>query len=98
MPALTLHEHRSIQKRIVASQWFRSIQGAVNTIQGYEAMHMIRKRTDLVVTQGRYRRSAPVCEPGVRTGGPIPRTHVYTDSFAILPIRVENSSEREPVR
>jgi IS6 family transposase len=32
-----------IKKRIVASQWFRSVQGAVNTIQGYEAMHIIRK-------------------------------------------------------
>ncbi len=36
-------DHRFIKKRIVASQWFRSVQGAVNTIQGYEAMHMIRK-------------------------------------------------------
>src|SRR3954454_15473161 len=24
-------------------QWFRSVQGAVNKIQGYEAMNMIRK-------------------------------------------------------
>ena len=36
-------DHRFIKKRIVASQWFRSVPGAVNTIQGYEAMHMIRK-------------------------------------------------------
>jgi transposase, IS6 family len=36
-------DHRFTKKRIVASQWFRSVQGAVNTIQGYEAMHMIRK-------------------------------------------------------
>ena len=36
-------DHRFIKKRIVASQWFRSMEGAVNTIQGYEAMHMIRK-------------------------------------------------------
>src|SRR3954470_10185482 len=36
-------DHRFIKKRIVAGQWFRSVQGAVNTIQGYEAMHMIRK-------------------------------------------------------
>jgi transposase-like protein len=32
-----------IKKRIVASQWFRSAHGALYTIQGYEAMHMIRK-------------------------------------------------------
>ena len=32
-----------MKKRIVATPKFRSVQGAVNTIQGYEAMHMIRK-------------------------------------------------------
>ena len=36
-------DHRFVKKRIVASQWFRSVEGALNTIQGYEAMHMIRK-------------------------------------------------------
>lgn len=36
-------DHRFIKKRIVASQWFRSVEGAVNTIQGYEAIHMMRK-------------------------------------------------------
>jgi transposase, IS6 family len=36
-------DHRFIKRRIVASQWFRSVEGALHTIQGYEAMHMIRK-------------------------------------------------------
>ena len=36
-------DHRFIKKRIVASQWFRSVEGALHTIQGYEAMHMLRK-------------------------------------------------------
>jgi transposase, IS6 family len=38
-------DHRSIKikKRIAASLWFRSVDGALNTIAGYEAMHMIRK-------------------------------------------------------
>ncbi|HSU32851.1 MAG TPA: IS6 family transposase [Bryobacteraceae bacterium] len=36
-------DHRFIKKRIMASQWFRSIEGALHTIQGYEAMHMLRK-------------------------------------------------------
>ena len=36
-------DHRFIKKRMVASQWFRSVQGAVNTIQGYEAMHVMHK-------------------------------------------------------
>ena len=32
-----------IKKRIVASQWSRSVHGALNTIPGYEAMYMRRK-------------------------------------------------------
>ena len=36
-------DHRFIKKRIAASLWFRSVSGALNTISGYEAMHMIRK-------------------------------------------------------
>ena len=28
---------------IVASLWFRSVEGALNTIDGYEAMNMVRK-------------------------------------------------------
>jgi transposase-like protein len=36
-------DHRSIKRRINASLGFRSFSGAERTIQGYEAMHMIRK-------------------------------------------------------
>jgi len=36
-------DHRFIKKRIAASLDFRSVQGALNTIDRYEAMHMIRK-------------------------------------------------------
>ena len=32
-----------MKKRVVASQWFRSVNGALRTIAGYEAMNMIRK-------------------------------------------------------
>ena len=32
-----------MKKRITASQWFRSVDGALNTIAGYEAMNIIRK-------------------------------------------------------
>jgi transposase, IS6 family len=48
-------DHRFVKKRVAASQWFRSIGGALNTIAGYEAMNIIRKgqirwlpRTDIV--------------------------------------------------
>jgi len=36
-------DHRFVKKRIAASLWFRSVDGAVHTIEGYEAMNMIRK-------------------------------------------------------
>jgi transposase-like protein len=36
-------DHRFVKKRIVASQGFRSVEGALSTIAGYEAMNIIRK-------------------------------------------------------
>jgi DDE domain len=47
-PALYLNniieqDHRFIKKRIAASLGFRSAEGAWRTIEGYEAMHAIRK-------------------------------------------------------
>jgi len=36
-------DHRFVKKRVVASQWFRSVDGALKTIAGYEAMNIIRK-------------------------------------------------------
>ena len=36
-------DHRFIKKRIAASLWFRSAEGALRTIDGYEATHLIRK-------------------------------------------------------
>jgi transposase, IS6 family len=36
-------DHRFVKKRIAASLWFRSVGEALNTIAGYESMHMIRK-------------------------------------------------------
>ena len=32
-----------MKKRVVASQWFRFVDGALNTIAGYEAINIIRK-------------------------------------------------------
>jgi hypothetical protein len=32
-----------VKKRVVASQGFGSVDGALNTIAGYEAMNIIRK-------------------------------------------------------
>jgi IS6 family transposase len=36
-------DHRAIKRRVNASQGFRSFDGAWRAIQGYEAVHMIRK-------------------------------------------------------
>jgi transposase-like protein len=36
-------DHRAIKRRVRASQGFRSFRGAYRTIQGYEAVHAIRK-------------------------------------------------------
>ena len=36
-------DHRAIKRRVKAKQGFREFHAAQRTIQGYEAMHMIRK-------------------------------------------------------
>ena len=36
-------DHRAIKRRVKAKQGFREFHAARRTIQGYEAMHMIRK-------------------------------------------------------
>lgn len=36
-------DHRAIKRRVRTSQGFRSFWGAYRTIQGYEAVHAIRK-------------------------------------------------------
>jgi transposase, IS6 family len=36
-------DHRAIKRRVHAKQGFREFHAARRTIQGYEAMHMIRK-------------------------------------------------------
>ena len=42
-PSPYLNNVRFVKKRIAASLWFRSVDGALHTIEGYEAMNMIRK-------------------------------------------------------
>jgi len=36
-------DHRAIHRRVNAKQGFREFQSARRTIQGYEAVHMVRK-------------------------------------------------------
>ena len=45
-------DHRFIKKRITASLGFRSVEGAWRTIEGYEAMHAIRKGQIRWVAEG----------------------------------------------
>lgn len=35
-------DHEFVKKRVVASQWLRSVDGALSTIAGYEAINIIR--------------------------------------------------------
>src|SRR5262249_34755560 len=53
-------DHRFIKKRIAASLWFRSAEGAWRTIDGYEAMHLIPERADPVAAEGRCGRATPI--------------------------------------
>jgi hypothetical protein len=53
-------DHRFIKKRIGASLWFRSAEGALRTIDGYEAMHLIRKGQIRWAAEGRCGRATPV--------------------------------------
>ena len=48
-------DHRFVKKRVVASQWFRSVEGALRTIAGYEAIKHDSKRADSLASQGRHR-------------------------------------------
>jgi transposase-like protein len=36
-------DHRFIKKRIAASLWFRSVEGALQTVAGYEAERTLRR-------------------------------------------------------
>jgi IS6 family transposase len=36
-------DHRFVNKRLIASQGFRSADGALSSVAGYEAMNIIRK-------------------------------------------------------
>ena len=36
-------DHRFVKKRVRCSQWFRSVDGALRAIAGYETMNIIRK-------------------------------------------------------
>jgi transposase-like protein len=45
-------DHRFIKKRVTASLDSESVEGACRTIEGYEAMHTIRKRQVRWVAKG----------------------------------------------
>jgi IS6 family transposase len=36
-------DHRLVKKRMTSSQWFRTVDGALRTIAGYEALNIVRK-------------------------------------------------------
>jgi transposase-like protein len=36
-------DHRFVKKRMISSQWFRSVDGALRIIAGYKAVNIVRK-------------------------------------------------------
>jgi hypothetical protein len=50
-------DHRFIKKRIAASLWFRSVDGALKTIAGYESMKYDPQRTGSVASKRRHCRT-----------------------------------------
>jgi hypothetical protein len=65
LPTITIlniieQDHRFINKRIAASRGFRSADGAWRTIEGYEAMPVIRKGQIRWLGQGRRGGAAPI--------------------------------------
>jgi transposase, IS6 family len=53
-------DHRAIKRRVNAQEGFREFQAARRTIQGYEAMHMIRKGQARWVSRKDVRRQVQV--------------------------------------
>ena len=53
-------DHRFIKKRIAASLGFRSAEGPLRTIEGYEATHLIRKGQIRWLPKGERSRPAPI--------------------------------------
>ena len=64
-------DHRAIKRRVKAKQGFRAFHAARRTIQGYEAMHMIRKGQARWVSGSDDRRQLP------------DRTYLYASNIAI---------------
>jgi DDE superfamily endonuclease len=69
-------DHRAIKRRVNAKQGFREFQAARRTIQGYEAMHMIRKG------QARWVSRKDVRRPFLRPTPVIPRTPIESCNIA----------------
>jgi transposase-like protein len=53
-------DHRFVKKRIAAGLWFRSVDGALRNIEGYEAMKMIRNGEISMAGEGRHCWAGPV--------------------------------------
>jgi hypothetical protein len=67
-------DHRFIKMRVTASLGFRSAEGAWRTIEGYEAMHAIRKGQVRWVAKGdsRLRRALVSIQRGQNLGRHLP--------------------------
>ena len=79
-------DHRAIKRRVKAKQGFREFQAARRTIQGYEAMHIIRKGQVRWLSGSDVRASESVHQRTLRSGRlRFRRTTVYWANSCSVP-------------
>jgi hypothetical protein len=54
-------DHRFVKKRVVASQWFRSVDGALNPIAGLRGDEHHPQGADPMAAEDRRRQPDPLC-------------------------------------
>jgi len=62
-------DHQAVKRRVNAKQGFRSFDGACRTIQGYQAVHLIRKGQVRWLAQGGRGRASAVHPSDPRSEG-----------------------------
>jgi IS6 family transposase len=92
-------DHRFVKQRMISSQWFRSVDGALRIIAGYEAVSIVRKGQirRLPTADFLARRSSPIArsvsQPDLnRAMRSLPASSIRT-LFTTLPVRAALRSE-----
>ena len=80
-------DHRFIKKRIAASLGFRSAEGAWRTIDGYEAMHVIRKGQIRWLAKGDLEGSA---SSSISSSASLRKSHRYQNLLVVLGLYLQH--------